>query len=99
MAIRHFVISGSYYYYTVFRIKTLLQIILYLRININYKNIKGLLRMRKRKITSDNSVRKENEYYTRGFENPSVLYNGGVKAYEDPADFYRKAPIKAVRLG
>lgn len=46
-------------------------------------------------------IRKDNELYTRENENPSVLYNGGIEPYEDPADYIRpiKTPIKAVRLG
>jgi hypothetical protein len=31
--------------------------------------------------------------------NPYALYNGGFSPDEDPADYYAKQSIKAVRLG
>ncbi|MNG37465.1 hypothetical protein D3C84_1248270 [compost metagenome] len=56
--------------------------------------------MRKRyKFVSNNSIYRGNLSYARDIENPSVLYNGSVKPDEDPADYYRKLPKKAVRLG
>ena len=58
--------------------------------------------------TYNHSLRKSSEKYTSSSRNSlrkstqkdvNVQYNGSYAAYEDPADYNRTGPVKAVRLG
>jgi hypothetical protein len=55
-------------------------------------------------LDTTRSIRNTNDKYTQLHENneindPSVIYNGSIPPYEDPADYIRRgATIKAVRL-
>lgn len=45
------------------------------------------------------SIYEIDDKYTREFTDAYIIYNGGYYADEDPADYVKAEPIKAVRLG